>query len=287
MDDADLIKTRGAVEELADPIHICPIPGADEGEISHRHEVSALEGSGLLHHPGYGDAEDLPEESGYLSLPGPLRFCQPGDDQTTAGHRLLVAHEVEVCERALSHDSDIHPGPGASPVHLDDRTYEEEGKEMLRIQSIGVLFHIPAGLCNLPLTTPDGDSLLRPVDKSLADHRIMVSGIEDGLLEPQHLDPKLLTKDVFEVLMLPARIAAAERPLVEDRVGVQKPEEHLDPGTMDDDAPEPIPLRPNPCFHLIHRPCRRAGAAAVAGIRPICPSLVELLPGKTASASRL
>ncbi len=97
VDDADLVKPRVEVEELADPGRVRPVSGADEGERSHRHEVAALKRPGPLNRSGDRDAEYIPEEPGDPGLPQPLPFCRPADDEAAGGHRLLVAHEVEVC----------------------------------------------------------------------------------------------------------------------------------------------------------------------------------------------
>ncbi len=289
-DDADLVEPRGAAEELTYPVLVCPVAGADESELPHRHEVAALKRSRLLHRPDDRDAEDLPEEPGEPGFPGPLPFCRPGDNKTAVGHRLLVAHEVEVCKRLLPQYPDIHP----SPPHLDDRVQEKEREEVLRIQGIGVLRHAPAGLLHLPLPAPEGDGLVCQINESPAHRRVVVGGIEDRLLEPEHPDPELLPEGAFEVIVLPARFVAAERPLVKCRIRLQQPEKHLDPRTVDDNLPEGVPLRPHSRCHPAHRPRRGAAkkyaiitptAVATASSQFTLPPTAKLIPAKTANAS--
>ncbi len=119
--DPDLVEPRVEPEELRYPVTVRPVPGADEGELPHRHEIAALERPRRLDRPDDRDAEDIPEEPGDRGLPGPLLFCRPAEDEAAGGRRLLVAHEVEVCKRTLSEDMDVHPGAGTPPAHVDDR----------------------------------------------------------------------------------------------------------------------------------------------------------------------
>ncbi|KAF5042306.1 hypothetical protein DSECCO2_514050 [anaerobic digester metagenome] len=252
VNDTDLVEPRGEPEELGCPVTVRPIPGADESELPHRHEIAALERPRRLHCPGNRDAEDLPEEPGDLGLPCPLPLCRAADDETAGGRCLLVAHEVEVCKRFLPQDSDVHPAGGTPPAHVDDRVQEQEGEEVQRVQGIGVLLHTPPGLRHLPHVAPDGDGLVRPIDEPPTHRRVAIGCIENRLLEPEHPDPELFPERALESVVLPPRLVAAERPFVERCVRLKQPEEHLDPRAVNGHRPEPLPLRPHARRHPAH-----------------------------------